>query len=492
MVIKKIFNILTVFILVITILCFSNTTSLVNAESSKNSTYNFVWNRGPRLQFKISDPNKFIVFVVDNNGISLLKIEKYQDQTYKDITSKLYIAKDKTYFEIPEKYIGNGLKIKVKAADDTNNYSINVFTIYKSNDSTAKKYFTANLAPRVSFVSIPSVDEDRMTDFIFKATDNDKIKSVVLTDLNTDKDVKVETTEYKGKAYLSCKLDSLKDKNSVYKIRIKIEDSSNSITTEQIQFSRKKGTKETPTYIAHRGASSLKKGNTVEAFETAAEDNANVQGIETDIRVSKDNKLVCVHDEELKIKDKDKNVTDTVKVKDANCSYLQNKFNVATFDEYIKKVKKSDKSAIIELKNETDSSTNKIDVAGGTKTIDRVIEKLKNENMLGRSMIIAFDYEALEYIRNDLKCNMELGYLVSNPGKEHIDKAAKLGVKNKKGELSKISIGLNQKNASPEIIEYAHKKGVKVNVYTADEYSRQSILNDMGVDIITTNVVESK
>ena len=92
-------------------------------------------------------------------------------------------------------------------------------------------------------------------------------------------------------------------------------------------------------------------------------------------------------------------------------------------------------------------------------------------------------YESLYYIRNNLKNNVYLCYLIGNPTKEHVDKAAKLG---------KTILGCNAKHIKQEIIDYAHKKGVKVNVYTADDYAKQSILNDMGADLITTNVVDMK
>ena len=53
-----------------------------------------------------------------------------------------------------------------------------------------------------------------------------------------------------------------------------------------------------PLIIAHRGASALAPENTLAAFRKAIEDGA--EGIEFDVRLSKDGKAVVFHDADLK------------------------------------------------------------------------------------------------------------------------------------------------------------------------------------------------
>ena len=471
---KKIIKRITLTIIIFILLISSCYTGANNVEASppKTTTYYFTGNRGPRLKYTITNPEKFMVSVVDNNGIKLLKVEKYENNKLKNISSKVNISSDKTAFEVPKDLIGNSLKIKVTAIDNTNNHSINILTIFKKTNVNDNKYFTANLSPRFSFIAIPSVDEGRIDNLVLKVTDDNKVQSAILTDLNANNNIGMQIEQRENQIYLSCKLDSLKAVNLFYKVRVRIKDRTEHATEEQMEFRVTKGVKSTPTFIAHRGASKIAEGNTVKAFKKAAQNKANVFGVETDIRVSKDNKLVCVHDEAVNNKE----------VKEVDYNYLK-EYNVATFNEYIDIVNNSNKCAVIELKNESNVTSDGIDIAGGKNTINRIMKKLKNINMTGRSIIMAFDYESLQYIRKTLKSNIPLCYLIGNPTQKHVDKAAELG---------NTLIGCNQKYIRQEIIDYAHKKGVKINVYTADEYIKQSILTNMGADIITTNVVDMK
>jgi len=58
---------------------------------------------------------------------------------------------------------------------------------------------------------------------------------------------------------------------------------------------------EQPYIFAHRGASGYEIENTIPAFKKAVEMGA---GIETDVQLTKDNKLVCFHDPTVKIEEK--------------------------------------------------------------------------------------------------------------------------------------------------------------------------------------------
>ena len=109
--------------------------------------------------------------------------------------------------------------------------------------------------------------------------------------------------------------------------------------------------------IAHRGLSGLIAENTVPAFEAAGK--ASYYGIETDVHVTRDGKIIVVHDDDLRrVADLDlvveENTFETlraVRLKNLEGVIDENLY-LPSLEEYIKICKKYDKQAILELKNE--------------------------------------------------------------------------------------------------------------------------------------------
>ena len=45
------------------------------------------------------------------------------------------------------------------------------------------------------------------------------------------------------------------------------------------------------------------------------------------------------------------------------------------------------------------------------------------------------------------------------------------------------------KDISKSLTDYAHRNGVEVNIWTIDTYVQKAKLQDIGVDYITTNII---
>ena len=226
--------------------------------------------------------------------------------------------------------------------------------------------------------------------------------------------------------------------------------------------------------IAHKGASKLAPENTLQAFRLAA--NANVFGVETDVRMTKDNILICNHDSTV---DRTTNGTGLVRNLRYN-SYIKNlkvdigtqnknkTYRIPTFNKYLDIIKKSNCYAIVELKQ------------SDKKFIKKVLEKIRLKNMQNRTIIISFDYNSLKYIRSSLKSNIKLGYLTRSNSLNTINMASK---------LKKTMICPSHKVISQRYITYAHKKNIKINTWTVDSKTSKNRLFNLKVDYITSNIM---
>ena len=139
--------------------------------------------------------------------------------------------------------------------------------------------------------------------------------------------------------------------------------------------------------IAHRGNDGIHKENSLEALLNSLT-NKNVDGIELDVRLTKDNKLIIHHDPFYN----GYYINHTTSLK------LQ-KLGLNTLDEVLKNIN-SDKIIMIEVK------TNEKDIKKITKTL------LNNLNKYHLNYYIcSFNYKFLKYLKS--KTTIKLGLIVS-------------------------------------------------------------------------------
>lgn len=228
--------------------------------------------------------------------------------------------------------------------------------------------------------------------------------------------------------------------------------------------------------IAHRGLSGIERENTCPAFVAAG--NRSYYGIETDIHKSADGKYVILHNETLKEVtlgacelSVEKNTYDEVKnviIPDKDGSVIRQDIRVPLLCEYLKICKKYDKKCVLELKN-----------VHTEEELLEIIEIIKGEDCLDNMIFISFMFANCKEIKRLLP-NACVQYLCRTPSEEKI------------AEMFDLNIGLDiyYPDLTKELVKRFHKKGLEVNVWTCDSKADAKKLAKMGVDYITTNILE--
>ena len=201
--------------------------------------------------------------------------------------------------------------------------------------------------------------------------------------------------------------------------------------------------------IAHRGASAFAQENTLKAFNLAFKLGAT--WLETDVQRSKDGVLVLYHDYCLK---------DGRKIKDLTFKELAKK-NVPALADLLK-ITPVNFTLNLEIKNDNNI------YSGIEKQILVQIKKAKNikkENIL----ISSFAAESLQKIRA-LDKQINIGVLTRN-----FDIKIPLSLKAK-------SVNISVKRVTKNIIKICHENGLKVLVYTVNDYQTYHYLKHLNAD----------
>lgn len=226
--------------------------------------------------------------------------------------------------------------------------------------------------------------------------------------------------------------------------------------------------------IAHRGYSGVMTENTLPAFEAAGE--RDYYGIETDVHVTKDGKFIIVHDDNLKrIADLDIVVEETtfeelraVRFSDLHGATEEKNLYLPTLEEYIDVCKRYNKQAILELKN--------------TLTRELVWEiaaRIENMAWLEKTTFISFSRNNLLWLR-ERYADAEAQYLTG----ECSDADVAFMIENRfGGDICYVAL-------QERYVEALHAAGLEVNVWTVDRTEDAKRMRGLGVDYITTNILE--
>ncbi|MBR5538689.1 MAG: glycerophosphodiester phosphodiesterase [Clostridia bacterium] len=234
-----------------------------------------------------------------------------------------------------------------------------------------------------------------------------------------------------------------------------------------------KGTK----FVAHRGVSGIERENTAPAFVAAG--NRGYFGIECDVHVTADRKFVVIHDETTKRVTNgridinvEKSVWDDIKnvvLPDMDGTTVRKDIRIPSLAEYVKICKKYEKRCVIELKNPFIRND-----------VERFVEEIKALDYLDGITFIAFSLENCMILR-DLLPDAHIQFLACGPIDDNIINIL---------EKYKFDIDIGQKTLTKEGIDRVHAIGQKVNCWTVDDKARAEELIAMGVDYITTNILE--
>lgn len=226
--------------------------------------------------------------------------------------------------------------------------------------------------------------------------------------------------------------------------------------------------------IAHRGVSGLERENTCPAFVVAGV--KSYWGIETDIRITADEKYVLSHDGNLKrcsgvdidIKNSRFDTIRAIPLLDTDETTLRTDLYPPTLEDYISICRKYGKQSVLELKNDFPE-----------KHIAGVIDTITQLGWYERTTLISFTPENLVIARR-LCPDIDIEFLSTKCDSETLDFMIK----------NRVGADIYFKAMTPEFISAAHNAGLAVNVWTVNEPEDAAAMIEMGVDQITTNILE--
>jgi len=224
---------------------------------------------------------------------------------------------------------------------------------------------------------------------------------------------------------------------------------------------------------AHRGASAYAPENTLEAFRLAVEQQAD--GVELDVQLTKDGKVVVIHDETI-----DRVSSGQGYVKDYTLKELKkmsfNKLHpeyqgakIPTLKEVLELLKPTDLTVNIELK------TGIVPYKGIEK---KVLKLVKKAGMEDRVIYSSFYHPSLLKIKK-LNPEAKTGILYSDGWVRVPSYAKELGV----DAIHPATWHMQ----APKLLEKAKKKGLAVHVWTVNDPDLMKSLAEQGVDAIITN-----
>ena len=231
--------------------------------------------------------------------------------------------------------------------------------------------------------------------------------------------------------------------------------------------------------IAHRGLSGIERENTCPAFLAAA--NRSYFGIETDIHTTRDGKFVIIHDEttervslgenNINVEENDYSAVENIVLPDKDGTKIRQDIKIPLLSEYIAICKKYEKICILEVKN-----------AFTDEEIKKLVEEIKTTEYIQNVIFISFELENCLKLRKILP-EHEIQWLIRKDI-EVTDELIKIFVDNK------LDIDIYYKSLNKENIEKLHSKGIKINCWTCDNKNDAEDLIELGVDFITTNILE--
>ncbi len=229
--------------------------------------------------------------------------------------------------------------------------------------------------------------------------------------------------------------------------------------------------------IAHRGLSGLERENTNSAFVAAG--NRNYYGIETDVHKTLDGQFVVIHDEttervtdgRVNINVEKSNYSDfsEIVLPDIDGSTDRTDIKIPLLSEYVKICKKYGKKCVLELKNAFDN-----------EDLKRIVDIIKAQDYLENVIFISFFFTNCAVLR-ELLPDSEIQFLTSGEVTEElIEKLIEY----------RFDLDIYYKKLTKEVVNTLHSKGVSVNCWTVNEKADGEALVKMGVDFITTNILE--
>lgn len=226
--------------------------------------------------------------------------------------------------------------------------------------------------------------------------------------------------------------------------------------------------------IAHRGASGLETENTASAFVAAG--NRSYFGIETDVHRTADGQFVVIHDDNtarvasdyLEVEKTTFETLRALRLRDTDGEKGRADLRIPTLREYVRICKKYDKVGVLELKNRIPA-----------KDIWRIVSIIEEEEYLPHIIFISFSLENLIDLRAILP-EQPAQLLTWSWKDDLIDTLRKYH----------LDLDIGYPALTPEHVKELKAAGITINCWTVDDPDAARSLVEMGVDQITSNILE--
>lgn len=231
--------------------------------------------------------------------------------------------------------------------------------------------------------------------------------------------------------------------------------------------------------IAHRGGALEATENTMFAFRRALRVGAD--GIETDLRLTRDGVAVLYHDERFGRVEGLAEPQRTRLVADMRFRELAAQTLVPVGED----TGRNSVATLSDLLLGLDSGILNIEMKRDTREkllLDRTIEALRGYRGLDRVVLQPPDLKAATKLRKALGARLKLHIDPRLNDSEPFRKTLEPVVK-----FKPHSIAVSHKRVSRELVEHAHDAGIEVWVYTVDSVETAAAMRAMGVDAIKTD-----
>jgi glycerophosphoryl diester phosphodiesterase len=240
--------------------------------------------------------------------------------------------------------------------------------------------------------------------------------------------------------------------------------------------------------FAHRGASAKAPENTLEAFRLAAEDGAG--GLELDVHMTSDGEVAVIHDDSV-----DRTTDGSGLVRDMTLREVQDldggyRFTPDGGDTYPYRGRGVRVPELGEVLREFPDQRVNIDIKAAQPAVEAGVLKTVTEVGAGdRVLVVSEVSSVLERFRElseggistgASRREIEMFYLFSMLRLESLLRPSY--------DALQVPVNFGGKEVvTPRFLEAAHKRGVRVDVWTIDDPTEMRRLLDLGADVLMTN-----
>ena len=222
--------------------------------------------------------------------------------------------------------------------------------------------------------------------------------------------------------------------------------------------------------VAHRGLSSLVIENTEAAFVAAGE--CTYYAIEGDVRRTGDGQFVMCHDDTLqRLTGREIAVESTPLAELLAVPILSptgEELHLCTLETYISVCRAYGKEAFLELK----SSFTEEEIA-------QIVAIIEERDYLDNVTFISFYYGNLEAVRR-LSPTQSVQYLCGSVDEGEIERLIR----------DSVDLSIEHDSVTKELVDRIHAAGLAIGCWTVDSPQTAERLVALGVDYITTNILE--